>query len=507
MEFSKSRLHIPDSSLLMDGIVIGFTAGATSVFYRVLLGHVGKLRSMLLTSEKWEWNVLWFFLITVISILVYRLLKWEPLSGGSGIPQISGEMLGRISMNPGRVLISKILGGALVNFSGFSLGREGPSIQIGAAMGKLSAKWLKRDGREEKIMTSAGAGAGLAAAFSAPVAGTIFVFEELHKTFSRALIIPTFTASMIAMFLANQVFGMDPEFRFTLRSVLPLSSYGILILLGTFLGMVGVCFNETLIFFKKRHQRLPVSPKIRLTGTFLLAGLLVFCLEDLAGGGDLVIEHLYENRYALPMIGFLLVAKLVFTCFCFGSGVQGGIFLPVLVIGSTSGIFFLKLATSAGLLNDVLIPNFIIFGMAGILASVVRSPLLSIVLVTEMTGNLSATFPIGIVVFVSYMVAELLKNKPVYESLLEMMSSPEEGRPEKHLFTSVRLGMLSDAVGYPLIQFDFPENVRIVEIFRDGENIIPKGDTVLQAGDELMISTTESRLEEAQRFFDKPHMK
>lgn len=507
MESSKNRMHISNSSLLTDGVVIGFTAGAASVFYRVLLGYVSKLRTMLLTSEKWDRNVLWFVAITIISFFVYRLLKWEPMSGGSGIPQISGEMLGRFSMNPLRVLISKITGGALVNFSGFSLGREGPSIQIGAAMGKLSAKWMKREGREEKIMTSAGAGAGLAAAFSAPIAGTIFVFEELHKTFSRALIIPTFTASMIAMFLANRIFGMEPEFRFTLRSVLPLSSYGVLILLGVFLGMIGVCFNETLIFFKKKHRDLPISPKIRLAGTFLIVGLIVFCIDLLAGGGDPVIEHLYENEYALPMIGFLLVAKLVFTCFCFGSGVQGGIFLPVLVIGSAAGVFFLKLGTAAGVLSDLMIPNFIIFGMAGILASVVRSPLLSIVLVSEMTGNLSATFPIGIVVFVSYVVAELLNNKPVYESLLEMMSPSESARAEKQIFTSVRLGMLSDAVGYPLVEFDFPEDMRIVEIVREGEAVIPKGDTVLRAGDELMISTTESGLEAARKFFDQPNMK
>lgn len=507
MKQSTSRLHISDSSLLIDGVVIGLLGGAAGVFYRLLLSYVSKLRLILMTSEKWEWNVLWFALIMVSSILIYLLLRWEPLSGGSGIPQISGEMLGRFSMNPVRVLLSKIGGGALANFSGFSLGREGPSIQIGAAMGKLCARWMKKEGREEKIMTSAGAGAGLAAAFSAPIAGTIFVFEELHKTFSRALIIPTFTASMIAMFLANQVFGMEPEFRFALQSVLPLSSYGILILLGVFLGMVGVCFNEALIFFKKRHQNLPISPKIRLMGTFLVVGLTVFCLDVLAGGGDPVIEHLYENEYALPMIGFLLVAKLVFTCFCFGSGVQGGIFLPVLVIGSASGVFFLKLTTATGALSDGMIPNFIIFGMAGILASVVRSPLLSIVLVTEMTGNLSATFPIGIVVFVSYMVAELLKNKPVYESLLEMMSSPEGECIEKHLFTSVRVDMLSNAIGYPLVQFDFPEDMRIVQIIRGGENIIPKGDTVIQAGDELMISTTESCLEEARHFFEKPNIR
>ena len=507
MESLKNRMHISDFSLLTDGIAIGLLGGSASVFYRLMLSYVGKLRSFLMTSVKWERNVLWFFLIIGISFVVCRLLKWEPLSGGSGIPQISGEMLGRFSMNPFRVLISKIAGGALVNFSGFSLGREGPSIQIGAATGKLCAKWMRRGGREEKIMTSAGAGAGLAAAFSAPIAGTIFVFEELHKTFSRALIIPTFTASILAMFLANRVFGMEPEFRFTLNSVLPLSSYGILILLGIFLGLVGVCFNETLIFFKKLHRKLPFSPQIRLTVTFFIVGLTVFCVDVLAGGGDALIEHLYKNQYALPVIGFLLAAKLVLTCFCFGSGVQGGIFLPILVIGSASGVFFLKLTVAAGVLNDAMIPNFIIFGMAGILASVVRSPLLSVVLVTEMTGNLSATFPIALTVFVSYMVAELLKNKPVYESLLEMMSSSEGNRSEKHLYTSVRVSMLSDSAGYPLVRFDFPEDMRIVEIVRGGETIIPKGDTVLQAGDELMISTTESRLEEARQFFEKPKIR
>ena len=159
------------------------------------------------------------------AFIVDRLLTWAPLSGGSGIPQIEGEMLGLFDMKPYRTLVSKMIGGVLTGFAGFSVGREGPAVQIGGSAGKIVSYWMNSGLREQRILTSAGAGAGLTAAFSAPVSGAMFVFEEVHKSFYPYLVVPTFVATLISNYITVSIFGLDPALGFSVTSGFLLSTF------------------------------------------------------------------------------------------------------------------------------------------------------------------------------------------------------------------------------------------------------------------------------------------
>lgn len=164
---------------------MGIVAGLVVLLYRVLLEYAGRGMNLVLEYARKYPALLggWFLALFVLACIVGKLVKFEPMISGSGIPQVEGEMMGKLDQVWWKVLPAKFLGGFLSLFSGLSLGREGPSIQIGAMAGKAVSKALKREKTEERYLLTCGASAGLAAAFHAPLAGVLFSLEEIHKIF------------------------------------------------------------------------------------------------------------------------------------------------------------------------------------------------------------------------------------------------------------------------------------------------------------------------------------
>ncbi len=206
-----------------------------------------------------EWAIGWLIVMVIFAFIVDRLLAWAPLSGGSGIPQIEGEMLGLFDMKPYRTLASKMIGGVLTGFAGFSVGREGPAVQIGGSAGKIVSYWMNSGLREQRILTSAGAGAGLTAAFSAPVSGAMFVFEEVHKSFYPYLVIPTFVATLISNYITVSIFGLEPALGFSVTSGVPLEYFPVLLMVGVIMGLCGVLFCRMIFAFKKFFEWLYIG--------------------------------------------------------------------------------------------------------------------------------------------------------------------------------------------------------------------------------------------------------
>lgn len=162
--FSKMK-----KTLVFDGILVGISAGFVSVSYRFVLSYMEKLCHFLYSIElDFTYFLILVSLLTGLGLIVGLLVKWAPLSGEDGIPQVQAELMGVFDMNPIKIIISKFIGGSFAALGGLSLGREGPSIQLGAATGKLISNFLRRDQNEQRYLISAGASAGLSAAFSAP---------------------------------------------------------------------------------------------------------------------------------------------------------------------------------------------------------------------------------------------------------------------------------------------------------------------------------------------------
>ncbi|WP_051221186.1 ClC family H(+)/Cl(-) exchange transporter [Eremococcus coleocola] len=475
--------------IILDSILVGLVAGCGAVGYRYLLGYASQ-------ASGWMYSHLDIYgILAVIAFLLlsawitYKLLVWAPYSGGSGIPQVMGEFSGLMNMQAGKIVVSKYVGGLLSMLAGMSLGREGPSIQIGSALGKMTSSYLKRDLTKERILITAGAAAGLASAFNAPIAATLFVMEEVHKNIGTRILLPALLASLTSDFISKLVFGMDPSFHIRVQEAMPWQDYGYLIGLGLVTAVVGYCFSQLLLSLQTLNKRFIPNIWLRVTLGFLVAGLTGYFLFNLTGSGHDKVVELLNQPAGLQFLVLFLAGKLIYTCICYDSGVPGGIFLPVLVLGALSGMVYFQGLTSLGLDVDPFMRHFVIFGMAGILTAVVRSPITSILLVSEMTGSLSHILSIAIVAAVAYLATEVVELKPIYDSLYERMFDNVKAinlSPEKVTLQYV-VPAFSDLVGMEIKDMALPEDALIIDLVRSEVSLIPRGRTRLAGLDQLTI--------------------
>ncbi len=412
--------------LLLEGLAVGLGAGISISVFRYLLAGSEILRPVIyhnlreaMADGQWQWLALYILSFIIIAYLLKLIVAREPMCTGSGIPQIKGILQGDMSMRWFSVLWSKIIGGVLAIGTGMSLGREGPSVQIGACVGQGLSQTSRRTGFESRILMTAGAGAGLAAAFNAPLAGVIFGLEEMQKTISPAILLTGITASITAATVTEVVFGMSPVFSMGYLLPLPLNLFDVLVAAGIVIGLLGRLFNIALAYSLNTYSRLGLSGMKKPLVPLVLAGILGFVLPEILGGGNLLVDSLVVTDYTIGFLCLLFVGKFLFTMICFGSGVPGGIFLPMLVLGAAGGAVLAKLLVLAGLLPAMYYADIIVFGMAAYFSSVVKSPVTGSILILEMTGSFQHMLALLVVSLTAYVISDLTGGRPVYDELLD----------------------------------------------------------------------------------------
>ncbi|MBO5489266.1 MAG: ClC family H(+)/Cl(-) exchange transporter [Eubacterium sp.] len=428
MNYNKKTMSHPGHSetggtlfLILEGVIVGALAALVAVLYRFLLTKAESSLRFILSEIRGKglYIALWFVALAILGFLVARIVRFEPMSSGSGIPQVSGEIKGFLDPVWWKVLLAKIVGGTLSIFGGLSLGREGPSVQLGAMAAKGFSRVTKREHARELTLISCGAGAGLAAAFNAPFAGLLFILEEMHHSFERSLLVAGMVSTLTADFVSKIFFGQSVIFTFG-SSTLPLHYYWLLIILGILLGLAGAGYNYVMLKFQALFQKCKKVPiEVGVILTFLIAGVLGFLLPEVLGGGHAMVVLLEEGRPAIVTLIILLVAKFLFSALSFGSGAPGGIFFPLLVLGSFIGAIFGSVVIQLFPLDEAIWSQFIIIGMAGLFSSITRVPITGVVLIVEMTGSMHRLLDIALVCFISYVVANLTGSKPIYDSLLD----------------------------------------------------------------------------------------
>lgn len=479
-------------TLLLEGLLVGIIGGMVIVAYRICLvnGATWLAKILAFCKQSPITTIGWFIALLIIALITAKLLKWEPLISGSGIPQLEGELGGKIDATWWRVLVAKFSGGFLSSLSGLALGREGPSIQLGAMVGKGVGKVLNRDKTEERYLLTCGASAGLAA-FHAPLAGVMFALEEVHKHFSAALLVSIMTSSIVIDYVMSTFLGMQPVFSFNLQGALPTDFYWLLIILGIILGLLGAFYNKAILFVQGLYNQHIKSTYVKLLIPFMIAGVLGFTLPQLLGSGDNIIDLLIEGDLSFTLIIALLIGKFLFAITCFGSGAPGGIFFPLLVIGCLIGGAFANVATNYLGLDSIYANNLILLSMAGYFTAIVRAPVTGIILIFEMTGSLSQLLSITIVTIVAYLVADTLKSKPIYESLLERLLEKRNFPTPKGVSEKVLLDFMiihNSPLDNTLVKdINWPSHCLIVSLVRDGQEFIPCGDTFLKANDSIIV--------------------
>ncbi len=468
--------------------LVGLAAGAVAVSFRIALAAAHGLRNALADwahlFPRTGWILPVLFGAGGAAASVWLVRRYAPEAAGSGIPHVEGVLHRLRDLHPGRLIPVKFLGGLLALGSGLALGREGPSVQLGGAVGAVVSDRIGRGPRDRQTLVAAGAGAGLAAAFNAPLAGLIFVLEEVQRDFRPLIFGATFIAAAVATALSQSVSGPFPVFEVASYPVPPVSLLAAFALVGLLCGGLGSLFNRALIGSLDLAERLApttgraVALAAAVGGSL---GLVAWFAPDIVGGGHDMSESILDGDVALLAIPLLFGLRFVFTVCSYGTGAPGGIFAPLLVLGALVG---LAVGQGAVLLFPTVVAApgaFAVVGMAAYFAAVVRAPLTGLVLIVEMTGSYALMLPLLVACFCAYILAEGLQAPPIYEALLER-DLDRRGITPAPAPMVVEYPVAPDApfAGKKVRELGLPRGCVIVTLHDGSREIIPQADTRLE---------------------------
>ena len=411
--------------IVVKAIVVGALSGAIGSGFRLALEQGEELRMWAVGRID---GLLGLLLAVVIGgvgggLGVWLVRRFAPHASGSGIPRLKAILLREAEPEWKRMLPIKFLGGVLAIGSGFALGREGPTVQIGSGVGHaISQLFRVRQGEgERRALISAGAGAGLAAAFNAPLSGLVFVLEELHGNFTPVMFVGAFLASVSGDVVSRMFMGELPVFHLTGIAAPGVNSLPWAAVLGVIAGGAGVLFNRGLLATMDLRERLMKWPAFLVGATVgVFVGFIGWVVPGLSGSGGPLVKEVLAGGIALSLMPLYLLARFSLTMVSYASGAAGGIFAPLLVLGALGGFWFGTgvhgLFESSHSLSPAV---FCVLGMGAMFTAIVRAPLTGIVLLVELTGQYGFMLPLLVSCLAAYGVAEALGNAPIYDSLRE----------------------------------------------------------------------------------------
>ena len=494
-EFSLSSIL----SFVWRGIVVGCVSGIVVSLFRLLIGFISAkvVNYYELSHEQPSLLILILGMTLFIVVAIGFLIKSDSDIKGSGIPHVEGELKGLLHPDWWSVLWKKFVGGVLAISMGFMLGREGPSIQLGAMAGKGVAQSLKAERMEKRVLIASGAAAGLSAAFNAPIAGLLFVIEEIYHQFSRLVWITALVASLVANFISLNIFGLTPVLDMPGDlAVLPLKHYWILLLLGAFLGVMGYIYEKTTLKATIIYDFLGKVFHISNYFYGIFAAILIlpigYFYPQLLGGGNGLITSLSTSHLTLMIVFIYFIIRFVWSMLSYSSGLPGGIFLPILPLGALLGFGFGIFFEQFGLYSSHYLSLFVVLGMAGYFGAISKAPLTAMFLVTEMVGDFRQLMTIAVVTLVAYIAMDLLKGEPIYEALLAKLSVPQDREVTEP--TLIELTVSDKIAGRYVRDLTLPKNVLITTQIHAQKSEVVSGSTRLNAGDTIFLVVNEPEI-------------
>lgn len=424
-----SRKMPSNQLMIILSIIVGLLSGLVAVIIKNLVFFIQHL----LTSgfENDYSNIRYVFYPAVGIFLVIIFIKYilrRPVR--DGIPNV----LHSISKTHGKIsphnTYSSVITSALTVGFGGSVGLEGPTVVTGAAIGSTLAKTLGLSYKQVVTVLGFAAAAAMSAIFKAPIAAIVFALEVILFDMTMTALVPLLLASIVAALTSYAFLGQNVLYPFLVQYKFHLYETLYYFGLGLFTALVSVYYIKGYVYSGKVFDKINGWVGKFITGAGIL-GLLIFLLPSLYGEGyesintalkgdlDFVFDNsiFYAFRdngaFALLLLLGIILLKVVATSVTFRAGGIGGIFAPTLFIGAMTGLFFAKLLSYIGLI-DLPISNFVLVGMAGLLAGVVHAPLTAIFLIAEITGGYSLLFPIMIVATTSYGITRMLSPRSIY---------------------------------------------------------------------------------------------
>jgi CIC family chloride channel protein len=427
-------------ALALLALVAGAIAGIVGAIFRLSLGQADQLRNALIGWAHGQEAVGFLAVVgacaSATAVAGWLVRRFSPHAAGSGIPQVEAVLRGDLPPIPFRLIPVKFFGGLLAIGSGLALGREGPTVQMGASLAHLVGKIFGRSWPDCRVLIAAGAGAGLGTAFNAPIAGAVFVLEELVQRFERRIAIAALGASATAIGVARLLLGDTPDFDVSGLGYGDAGTRPLYFVFGALAGLLAVAYNRLLLATRAAARRLVfahVDLRAGLVGAAV--GTLGWFAPGLIGGGDALTQSVLTGGAAIATIPAAFLIRFALGAVSYAAGTPGGLFAPMLVLGAQFGFLCGAVCRAVAPYVNVQPEAFAVVGIAAFFTGVVRAPITGIVLATEMTGSVSMLLPMLCACSMAMLAAVLLKDPPIYDSLRERALPADEppakeGSPE-----------------------------------------------------------------------------
>ncbi|WP_204101020.1 chloride channel protein [Saliniradius amylolyticus] len=428
------------------GIVAGSSAALLIILFRLAIEHLQLLYLQQVddftTMPAFERLFLPFAGVVLILLFAYA-------SGfkhyRTGIPYVIHRLKHSYGYIPLRSTLNQFFGGVLALASGFSVGREGPSVHLGAAASGFIGRWLKLPYNSTRILVGCGIAAGISASFNTPFAAVIFVMEVVLREYRIHLFVPVMLAAACGSVLTRVVFGEASELAFLRFVSLPQWYYLYLVLFGIGLGALATLFNRQLMFLIRATR--PLSMVTRLLLAALLTSIVGYMLPQAMGSGVSAIQFVIEQPENLMLLSAILAAKFLLTIGALGLGVPGGVIGPVFGMGALAGTLLLVPLTLWMPQSQDYVSSFALLGIAGLLTAVLHAPLAALSAVMELSFSPEVILPAMLVIVPAYVTStQLFKNRSIFLQQLEFQKlSYRNSSVQAHLQKTGVLAMMNPA--------------------------------------------------------------
>lgn len=403
-----------DQVFLVLALVIGALTGLTVVAFILLTERLG-MRLYPLGGAPWR-RIL--FPVAGSVGMGYLLFRYFPQARGSGVPQTKAALYAR----EGRILLRTVLGKFFCTSatlaSGIPLGREGPSVQVGAGIASVLGRFLGLRAEKVKALLPVGAAAAIAAAFNTPLAAVLFALEEVVGDLNAPMIGSVVLASATSWLVLRVLLGNNPLFKVPQYQLVHPAEFAVYAVLGIVGGLVSAVFTKLLLGLRQRFLTMPAKTLwFQPVAGGLLVGMLGWFVPQVLGVGYGYVGDALNGKMALNLMALLVVLKLIAVTTSYASGNAGGIFGPALFIGAMLG-------GSVGTLAHGLFPShtatpgaYALVGMGTAFAGIVRAPMTSVLMIFEMTQDYAVIVPLMISNLISLFISSRVQSTPIYDAL------------------------------------------------------------------------------------------
>jgi CIC family chloride channel protein len=438
--------------LLLLSIFVGIISGLLVVSFRMAIDWL----SVLLQGSSPQPHQLRLLEVpTITGVFIALLVRYVfPAARGSGVNQTKAALYIHNGYISTRTVLGKFLLSALAIGSGYSLGPEDPSLQIGAGVASLISRRFGLSRARLRLFAPIGAAAGLAAAFNAPISAILFVIEEVIGNWSAAVLGSVVLSAISAVVVARWFWGAEPMFRIPIVNLVDpreLMAYAVLGIIG---GIASLAFTKALGWLRPMLRRQPSSWQLihPPVAGFLVGCIGYFGLPQVMGAGYQTIDQAMHGQFALKLLLLLAVFKILATTLSFSSGTPGGMFAPTLFIGAMLGASIGSFEHQAFPHLTGSIGSYALVGMGVLFAAFLRAPLTSVFMVLEVSGNYSIILPVILSNTIAYLLSRALQPVPIFEIFTHQdglyLPSMEEQREESNLHLEDAL----HAVTVPVLQ-------------------------------------------------------